>query len=61
MHIRLEPGLIAVEDNGAGLAPEHIPLLFEPFFRVEGADGRGGGTGLGLPTVKKLAEKYGRR
>lgn len=58
VHIRLEPGLIAVEDNGAGLAPEHIPLLFEPFFRVEGADGRGGGTGLGLPIVKKLAEKY---
>jgi signal transduction histidine kinase len=52
-------GLIRVEvsDTGPGIVPELLPRLFEPYFR---AATRGqAGIGLGLPTVRKLAEGHG--
>lgn len=44
--------------SGPGIAAALLPSLFEPYFRGRGAAGREG-LGLGLATVKKLAEGHG--
>jgi two-component system heavy metal sensor histidine kinase CusS len=48
---------VEVADSGRGIAPEHLPHLFDPLYRVDAA--RGGGTGLGLSIVKSIAELHG--
>jgi signal transduction histidine kinase len=47
-----------VADTGAGIAPEHLPHLFERFFRVPGQT-RGTGTGLGLAIVREIVTAHG--
>ena len=47
---------VTVSDNGCGIAPEHLPNIFRPFYTTKGK-----GTGLGLSLAKRIVEDHGGR
>jgi two-component system NtrC family sensor kinase len=49
---------IRVQDNGSGIAPDHLERIFEPFFTTKG---EGHGTGLGLSIVRNIVELHNGR
>jgi len=51
-------GVVKIKDTGSGIAPEHLPRLFDRFYQVDPSR-REAGTGLGLALVKSIMKLHG--
>ena len=51
--------IFSIKDTGIGISPEHVPFVFERFYRAKEIMGEKSGTGLGLSISKKIIEQHG--
>jgi two-component system heavy metal sensor histidine kinase CusS len=51
--------VISVADSGTGVPPEHVPYVFDRFYKVDEARTNGSGSGLGLSIAKAIVERHG--
>lgn len=50
---------LTVSDNGAGIQEEHLPHVFDRFYKADQSRSQAGGSGLGLSIVKAIVERHG--
>jgi signal transduction histidine kinase len=50
---------LRVRDSGTGIPPEHLPLIFDRFYKVDASRKAMGGSGLGLSIVRAIVERHG--
>jgi two-component system sensor histidine kinase BaeS len=50
---------ITIEDTGSGIPPEHLPHVFDRFYKVDPARTAQSGSGLGLSIVRAIVERHG--
>jgi signal transduction histidine kinase len=53
--------VLTVSDSGSGISAQHLPWVFERFYKVDGSRSRGDGSGLGLSISKAIIERHGGR
>lgn len=58
--VRVDGGVrITVTDNGVGIPAEHLPHVFDRFYKADQSRMQTGGSGLGLSIVKAIVERHG--
>jgi signal transduction histidine kinase len=58
--VTLTPNAVSIRDEGRGIAPEELPLIFERFHKARTEDNRQG-SGLGLAIARQIAQRHGMR